>query len=53
MGVLLYSVIPLGYITGTYRLLNFKNFYKKIGSGLLFDFLCSGLAMLVTQIVNN
>ena len=52
-GMLLYSALPLSYLTGCYRLLNFKNFYKEIGLGLVIDLLLNTVAMLIVQGLNN
>lgn len=52
-GVLLYSALPLSYLTGCYRLLNFKNFHKEIGIGLVIDLLLNAVAMLIVQGLNN
>lgn len=52
-GMLLYSALPLSYLTGCYRLLNFKNFHKEIGLGLVIDLLLNAVAMLIVQGLNN
>ena len=52
-GVLLYSAIPLAYFTGSYRLLDFKNFPGEIGCGLALDFFCNALPLLFIQAINN
>ena len=46
LGLLLYTVIPLTYFTGSYRLLNFKNFPSEIGCGLVIDFFFNALPLL-------
>lgn len=52
-GCLLYSTLPLMYFTGSYRLLNFKNFPSEIGTGLVLDFFCYTLPLLFIQVINN
>ena len=53
LGILLYTVIPTTYFTGSYRLLNFKNFPSEIGIGLVFDFFLNALPLLFIQAINN
>jgi len=53
LGIWLYSVLPVTYFTGSYRLLNFKNFPGEIGCGLIFDFFLNALPLLFIQAINN
>lgn len=46
LGVWLYSALPITYFTGSYRLLNFKNFPGEIGCGLAIDFFLNALPLL-------
>ena len=41
------------YLTGSYRLLNFRNFPSNIGIGLFLDLFANGLPMILLQAVNN
>ena len=41
------------YFTGSYRLLNFKNFPREIGCGLAFDFFLNAFPLLFIQAINN
>ena len=50
---MLYTVLPLAYFTGGYRLLNFKNFPGEIGCGLALDFFINVLPLLFLQGINN
>mmetsp|Transcript_4597 Transcript_4597/g.6073 ORF Transcript_4597/g.6073 Transcript_4597/m.6073 type:complete len:107 (+) Transcript_4597:558-878(+) len=52
-GYLLYTFLPFSYLTGSYRLLNFKNFTSEIGSGLALDFFVNALPLLFIQAINN
>jgi len=52
-GFLLYTALPFSFLLGTYRLLNFKNFHREIGTGLAIDFFLNCLAMLIIQSLNN
>ena len=52
-GCMLYTVLPLAYFTGGYRLLNFKNFPGEIGCGLALDFFINVLPLLFLQGINN
>lgn len=45
-GYLLYTFMPLSFLTGSYRLLNFKNFTSEIGTGLALDFFGNTLPLL-------
>ena len=45
--------MPLSYLTGCYRLLNFKNFHREIGLGLGIDFFLNAIGMLIVQGLNN
>lgn len=45
-GVILYSALPIAYFTGSYRLIDFKNFPREIGSGLAIDFFINALPLL-------
>ena len=53
LGYLLYFVISGAYFTGSFRLLNFKNFPSEIGCGLAFDFFLNALPLLFIQAINN
>lgn len=53
MGYLLYTALPFHYMTGSYRLLNFKNFPREIGTGIALDFVFYALPMLFVQTNNN
>ena len=46
-GCALYTAIPLTFFTGSYRLLNFRNFAKEVGIGLAIDFLLYILPMMM------
>ena len=46
-------VTPATYFTGSYRLLNFKNFPSEIGVGLACDFFLNALPLLFIQAINN
>ena len=52
-GVLLYLAIPFSQITGSYRLMNYKNFHKEVAFGLSVDAVLNMLCMLLIQAVNN
>ena len=52
-GCMLYTVLPVAYFTGGYRLLNFKNFPGEIGCGLALDFFVNVLPVLFLQSINN
>lgn len=52
-GVILYSALPLAYFTGSYRLIDFKNFPGEIGTGLAIDFFINALPLLFIQAINN
>ena len=52
-GCLLYSVLPINYLIGSYRLLSFKNFPIEIGCGLAMDFFFYVLPVLFIQGVNG
>jgi len=52
-GCLLYSVLPFSYFTGSYRLLNFKNFTSEVVTGLVLDFFFNALPLLFVQAINN
>ena len=52
-GYMLYTVLPMTYFTGSYRMLNFKNFPTVIGSGLLYDFFLNALPLLFIMAINN
>lgn len=52
-GCLLYTVLPLGYVIGSYRLFSFKNFPLEIGAGLAIDFFCYSLPMIFVQGINS
>ena len=41
------------YFTGSYRLMNFKNFPTVIGSGLIYDFFLNALPLLFIMAINN
>jgi len=41
------------FFTGSHRLLNFKNFKREIGSGLLIDFFLYVLPAIMVQGLNN
>ena len=45
-GCILYTVLPISYFTGGYRLLNFKNFPGEIGCGLALDFFLNVMPLL-------
>ena len=45
-GCVLYTVLPISYFIGSYRLLSFKNFPLEIGSGLAMDFFIYVLPMI-------
>lgn len=45
-GFQLYSVLPFAYFTGSYRILNFKNFPSEIGSGLALEFFMNVLPLM-------
>ena len=45
--------MPFSYLTGYFRLLNFKNFPKEIGIGLFMDFFLYVLPLLFIQAINN
>lgn len=53
LGYLLYTALPFHYLTGSYRLLDFKNFPSEIGTGLVLDFVFYALPMLFVQTINN
>ena len=46
-GLVLYSFLPIAYLTGAYRLFNFKSFRRLIRVGLIFDLVLSGMAFLI------
>ncbi len=52
-GFVLYASMPLAYVTGVYRLFNFKNFSKEIGIGITFDFLLSLIPFMTLQVLNQ
>ena len=52
-GCVLYTAVPLTFFTGSYRLLNFRNFAKEVGTGLAIDFLLYILPMIMIQGLNN
>ena len=52
-GCVLYTAVPLTFFTGSYRLLNFRNFAKEVGMGLAIDFLLYILPMILIQGINN
>ena len=52
-GVVLYTYLPLTFFTGSHRMLNFKNFKREIIVGLLVDFFCFVLPIILLQSVNN
>lgn len=52
-GCLLYSTLPLSYFTGSYRLIDTKNFYAEKGTGIVLDFFFYALPMLFIQAINN
>ena len=53
LGYILYTVLPMTYFTGSYRLMNFKNFPTVIGSGLIYDFFLNALPLLFIMAINN
>ena len=53
LGYMLYTVLPMTYFTGSYRLLNFKNFPTVIGSGIIYDFFLNALPLLFIMAINN
>lgn len=52
-GCLLYSTMPISFFTGSYRLINTKNFYSEKGIGILLDFFLYALPMMFIQAINN
>lgn len=46
-------MLPFSYFTGSYRLLDFKNFPAEIGTGILIDFFCNAVPILFIQAINN
>ena len=52
-GCLLYSTLPLSYFTGSYRLIDSKNFPSQKGTGIILDFFFYALPMLFIQAINN
>lgn len=53
MGCLLYMAVPLTYFTGSYRMLDFRNFAKEVGIGLGIDLFLYILPMILVQHVND
>lgn len=52
-GVLMYTFMPLMFFTGSYRLLDLKNFKCEVGLGLVLDFFFYILPLIFLQAVNN
>ena len=52
-GCLLYIAVPITFFTGSYRLLNFRNFAKEVGIGLSIDLFLYILPMIMVQALNN
>lgn len=51
-GFMLYTAVPITYLTGVYRLLGAKNFSKEIGIGFGLDIFFT-LALFFLQGLNN
>jgi len=45
--------MPISYFTGSYRLINSKNFFSEKGTGIVLDFFVYALPMLFIQAINN
>lgn len=45
--------VPLTFFTGSYRLLNFREFAKEVGLGLAIDLFLYTLPMIMVQALNN
>ena len=52
-GCLLYSVLPLTFFFGSFRLLNFRNFASEIAVGLALDLFTNILPLILIQGLNN
>ena len=50
---MLYTMLPMTYLTGSYRLIDFKNFPFEIGAGLVLEFFGFALPTLFAQAINN